>query len=196
MGCDSGPTRAVSLPGHTCSRLGLSWLHRSPQASGSQATMKHRQRRWGAPTSPAPIRLHSASYPRAARSPRTRPSPRIVSAEEFSTMTNRGRNSRRILAYSAHSPDCSPSMPAPLPAGDMSWQGNPPQIRSTLARLDAPASRTSVTERSALGQCLARFARARASVSTCQSVRPLSACSKPYSRPPQPPLNSEPIVIM
>lgn len=43
----------------------------------------------------------------------------------FSTSTNRGRTMRMILSISYQRPDLDPCRPAPLPAGDMSWQGEP-----------------------------------------------------------------------
>lgn len=52
------------------------------------------------------------------------------------------------LLISNHSPDradgaCSVPMPAPLPAAERSWQGNPPHSTSTGASVPAPTARTS-----------------------------------------------------
>lgn len=98
------------------------------------AKIQIRSRLCGAPTSQAPSTPHLASYPIAAKSPRTRPSPREVSIGEFSTKTKRGRTSQMTRAISTHIPERSPSIPAPFPALLMSRQGhygNPPQMASS-----------------------------------------------------------------
>jgi hypothetical protein len=87
---------------------------------------------WSAPTARAGMLCHSASYPSAAKSPRTRPSRiRRSNSATFSTMTKRGRSSPIRRAYSRHRPLRASCSPERSPASDMSWQGNPPQMQST-----------------------------------------------------------------
>ena len=130
----------VSRGSPICSSMGRT---RCPALS-VWASIQSRSRRCGAPTWRAPSTHHSASYPRAARSPRTRPSPREASAGTFSTKTNRGRISRTTRANSDQSPDLGPVIPAPVPAVLMSWHGKPPETQSTTPRYGRPSnSRTS-----------------------------------------------------
>lgn len=89
-------------------------------ASQELATSHMRSRLWGAPASDADIQHHPASYPISARSLMTTASPLETRSGEFSTKTNRGRISPMIRAISRHSPERSPSIPAPSPATDMS----------------------------------------------------------------------------
>ena len=94
-----------------------------------------------APTSAAENTPHRASNPIVANSPRTLPSPRIVSIGLFSTNTNRGLISQMILDISPHNPLCLPLIPfrpVPVPAPLMSWQGNPPHTISTFSRHGCP----------------------------------------------------------
>ena len=100
--------------------------------------MKTLSRMCGAPWSEADTTAHSASYPISERSPRTRQSPLEVSIGEFSTRTYLGRTWRTILAISLHSPEASPSIPAPRPAMLMSVHGNPPVTISTHRRQGRP----------------------------------------------------------
>src|SRR5690606_37235731 len=95
---------------------------------------------WLAPALAADTTPHRQSYPSAARSPTTLPSPRVVSAGLFSTHANRGRTSPMIRAISVHIPDLSPSIPAPVPAVEISWQGNPPETTSTSPRQGRPSN--------------------------------------------------------
>ena len=64
--------------------------------------------------------------------PRIVPIPRKVIAGEFSTKTNFGLISQMILNISLHNPEFSPLIPAPFPAIETSWHGNPPQMMSIL----------------------------------------------------------------
>ena len=91
-------------------------------------------------------------------------------------------------ANSDHSPLRSPPMPAPRPATLMSWQGNPPQMRSTPSpfaeRCCADNSRTSWNMWTS-GQCLASTRRAKGSISQNATVR-MPARSRPRLKAPMP----------
>jgi len=71
---------------------------------GWQARMKMRSLRWAAPTSEARRLVQLASYPSVARSPSTRPSPRLRSAATFSRKTSLGRRTRSPSAMVSQSP--------------------------------------------------------------------------------------------
>ncbi len=144
-------------PSHPCSI-------RSSMRSGWVATMNMRCRSCGPSRctrpwalsgfSPTARHVHSASNPRSARPASTARNPRERSPSTFSTTTTRGEISEMIRRYSNHSPERAPSSPSPLPARDRSWQGNPPQSRSTCDTNPCRISRTS--ERCvAPGQCRA-----------------------------------------
>ncbi len=105
---------------------------RSWWRSVSQASTHVLSRSCGAPQLPLPITHHRASYRTEARLPRTLASPPRISIGEFSTKTKRGRTSHTIRNISRQRPERAPSIPAPLPASDKSWQGNPPQTMSAI----------------------------------------------------------------
>jgi hypothetical protein len=154
--------------------------------------MNNLSRVCGKPNWHAESTCHSASYPHEARFPRTLSSPRTRSAATFSTSTNRGCSSQMIRKYSDQRPERAPVIPSCLPALEMSWQGNPPQMRSTSERLCRPTSRTS-RNRGTSGQCLARTLVAYSLISTCHEHF-IPARSSPKSIPPIP-ANREPNVI-
>src|SRR5690606_11379307 len=107
----------------------------------------------------------------------------------FSMRTQRGRSSATMRWNSHHNPLRSPASPARRPATLRSWQGNPPQMRSTGARFARPTFRTSSCS-STFGQCRRSTARHCLSFSTCHTTR-MPARSRPMSIPPTPE-NSEP----
>ena len=170
---------------------------RTSRSATRHATMKSLSLRCGAPTSEARTHVQTASYPLWESSPRTSPSPRAARAATFSTTTIRGASSRTIRANSNHRPLRAPARPAPLPAVETSWQGNPPQRMSTGAAVSLPRDRTSSC-RTASGQCRARTRRHHSCCSHCHVVsasNPPSrrALSRPSSSPPIP-AKSDPIV--
>jgi hypothetical protein len=78
----------------------------------------------------AKMRAMGASYPLAAKSPRTSPIPRSKSPGTFSTRTNRGRSSRTSRANSGQShrsSDCARRYPVRLTG----WHGKSPARTST-----------------------------------------------------------------
>lgn len=132
----------------------------------------------------AGIQSHSAEYPSAARSASTTASPRARRAATFSMRIAFGLISPMIRAYSFQRPDRAPPMPSRLPALEMSWQGNPPQMTSTASRSSPPTFLTS-SKRLTPGQCFARTSRHHSLTSTCQLTKN-PARSSPRSRPPIP----------
>lgn len=136
---------------------------------------------------------HLASYPIAAKSPRTTPSPREVRIGEFSTSAYRGRTSLMIRDISDQRPLRSPSSPAPFPAAEMSWHGKPPVTISTTPRQGFPSK---VRTSSQIGygsrhpsSCRAMsIPRADASISTAHTVR--HPRSLPPRMPPPAPANN------
>jgi hypothetical protein len=152
--------------------------------------MNSRSRRWGAPASDARNTPHSASNPSAARSPSTTPSPREARAATFSTNTNEGRTSPTIRENSDQSPDRSPPIPTRFPALLMSWQGKPPETRSTTPRHGRPSKvatsvHTGHGARPPSSIWRTRVAAAKASLSTKQTGRAPTA-SSPRASPPPP----------
>lgn len=108
-------------------------------------------------------------------------------------------------SISRQSPDCSPSRPAPLPAREMSVQGNPPVTSSTApacSRTDSAVTSLTSSHLGTAGQCFARTARHQESHSACPAIvhparsRPRSCRPIPENRdsargrltaaPPQP----------
>lgn len=74
-------------------------------------------------------------YPISASVPSTVPKSRPPLLERrpgtFSRRTARGRTASMMRANSKKSPDLSPASPLRFPATERSWQGKPPQRRST-----------------------------------------------------------------
>lgn len=104
-------------------------------------------------------------------------------------MNTQGDATPRIIrSISRQSPDCSPSSPAPLPAREMSVQGNPPVMRSTAparSRTDSAVTSRTSSHRGTPGQCCARTAEHHGSFSTCPAI-PHPARSRPRSWRPMP----------
>lgn len=104
----------------------------------------------------------------------------------FSMTTQDGSNSSIILANSNQSPDRSPASPRRFPAMERSWQGNPPQIRSTVfdSCVFAPIFLTSVCS-SECGKCRRKTFCAFLSISHTATLC-IPAFSKARSNPPMP----------
>jgi hypothetical protein len=96
-------------------------------------------------------------------------------------------------ANSNQRPLREPSIPARFPAWLRSWQGNPPQMRSTGSSSD-PLIFVMSPCRFTSGQCFASTRCANGSISTCQR-QTIPARSSPRSRPPIP-ANREPKVTI
>lgn len=130
---------------------------------------------------------HSASYPRAARSPSTSPiaRPRLALSRPgtFSSSAYRGRNSRRHRANSGQSQRSSWT-PLRRPATETGGHGNPPQMRSghstSLQSIFVMSPRLGMP-----GQCLARTRLQYGSISDCHMTF-IPARSSPRSSPPIP----------
>lgn len=133
-----------------------------------------------------------ASYPSAAKSPRTRPNHwpgcSLGPASRFATFSTKrifGRRSPDNLTISDHKPDRSASMPARSPALEMSWQGNPPQITST-GPTSSPFSLVTSSNWRTCGQCFANTRRQNGSISQKATVSNPPVRSKPKLKPPIP----------
>ena len=175
---------------------------------------KTRSRAWQDPASEARIFAHSASYPRAERSPRTAPSarkgrtsasPRHVSQGStslwafalvipltFSITTRDGRILPITYSNHDHSPDLLPGiMPARWPAQETSWHGNPPAMMSTASPGSSQSARVMSPRLGTPGY------RAASSLHTAGSLSATQASSAPvivmtaWSSPPKP-VNSDP----
>ena len=171
LATDGGPSTQVPCSG--C--LAPPGWHRTPRA---WATIHILSRLCGAPTSLAPSTPHLASYPIEAKSPRTTSSPRTVSIGEFSTNANLGRTSQMMRANSFQSPDLSPVIPAPAPADDMSWQGNPPETTSTIPRQGLP-SKVQTSSQIGKGGRSPSFCRATSTLAGYGSISTAQTVSQP-----------------
>ena len=155
--------------------------------------MKTRSRRWEAPTPAALTRIHSASNPRWAKSPRTMAKPPLeIRGGTFSKNTSDGPISSMRSRMGGQSQRSS-SVPAPLPAALHGWHGKPAVTQSTTPRHGRPSKvprSPSQTGHGATRFCAMRSARrptSKASLSTMQTLRAVGTASRsPSSRPPMP----------
>lgn len=136
--------------------------------------------------------LHSASYPRSAKSPRTRPNHApgcpLGPARRFatfSTMRKRGRSSPTNRAISDQRPERLPASPSPFPATLRSWQGKPPEITST-GPTSSPRNVVTSSKQGTSGQCFASTRRQNGSISQNATVSNPPVRSSPRLKPPIP----------
>lgn len=128
-----------------------------------------------------------------SRSWRTTPRPRVRRSGLFSAKTKRGRTSPMIRAYSFQRPLRSPVIPAPLPAAEMSWQGNPPLMTSTFPRQGLPSKVQTLSQIGNRSRCPSRCrssTRSRGYFSSSQAHTVFHPRSRLASSPPPAPLKS------
>lgn len=158
--------------------------------------MNNRSRSCGAPTSDARKSPPSTSKPSRRRSRHTRSAPPDESMPPtFSRRRNHAPVWTRMRLAWLHKSRSS-AAPSRFPASECGWHGMPPMTPSTQPRHSRPRKvvaslHTGAGARRPLRIASTRWATAKASLSTMQTLRaPSHASSRPRSRPP-PPVQSE-----
>lgn len=160
--------------------------------------MNTRSLRCRCPKSEALRDAHSASYPLSAKAQRTSrihsPFPPLRSLATFSSKTHLGRRTRTIRTASQNKPLRLPRIPAPLPAHEISWHGNPPHTTSGRS-MSAGGNRRTSPYCGTSGHKTRRLRLQNPLISTLHIVRKCPVRSRPSSIPPIP-ANRLPTVIL